>query len=168
MCACRGRLWSCDRAGPPPIRRPSSIRCLVSSVPFAGCARGCLLALAALDRVIERWEIDRADVRAVTGGSDDGFLYARGFTVAMGREFHGSVAGDPHMGVPWAECEEMCYFLAQLHHERFGAFPAGPASPVSRARTWPAGWASRRAALAHRSRTGLPARHACMQASRVW
>jgi hypothetical protein len=81
--------------------------------------------LIALDRVVERklWEIDRADVHAVIGGSDDGFLYARGFTVAMGREFHGCVAGDPRMGVPWAECEEMCYFFAHLHHERFGAFP---------------------------------------------
>ena len=79
----------------------------------------------ALDRVVERklWEIDRSDVHAVIGGSDDGFLYARGFTVAMGREFHGCVAGDPRMGAPWAECEEMCYFFAHLHHERFGAFP---------------------------------------------
>lgn len=81
--------------------------------------------LIALDRVVERklWEIDRADVHAVLGGSDDGFLYARGFTVALGREFHGCVAGDPQMGAPWAECEEMCYFFAHLHHERFGAFP---------------------------------------------
>jgi hypothetical protein len=81
--------------------------------------------LVALDRVVERklWEIDRADVHAMIGGSDDGFLYARGFTVAMGREFHGCVAGDPRMGVPRAECEEMCYFFAHLHHERFGAFP---------------------------------------------
>lgn len=49
---------------------------------------------------------------------------ARGFTVAMGREFHTCVAGDPRMGAPWAECEGMCYFFAHLHHERFGAFPA--------------------------------------------
>jgi len=81
--------------------------------------------LIALDRAVERklWEIDRADVHTVIGGSDDGFLYARGFTVAMGRDFHSSVAGDPQTGVPWAECEEMCYFFAHLHHERFGAFP---------------------------------------------
>ena len=52
------------------------------------------------------------------------FLYARGFTVAIGREFHTCVAGDPRMGAPWAECEGMCYFFAHLHHERFGAFPA--------------------------------------------
>ena len=93
------------------------LRELCSGLPTA--------VLAALDRVVERklWEIDRADVHAVIGGSDDGFLYARGFTVAMGREFYGSVADNPQMGVPWAECEEMCYFFAHLHRERFGAFP---------------------------------------------
>jgi len=39
--------------------------------------------LISLDRVLERklYDIDRADIHAVTGGSDDGFLYARGFVV---------------------------------------------------------------------------------------
>jgi hypothetical protein len=43
--------------------------------------------LASLDRVLERklYDIDRADIQAVTDGSDGGFLYARGFIVAMGR-----------------------------------------------------------------------------------
>jgi hypothetical protein len=82
-------------------------------------------ALAALDRVVERklWEIDRAEVHAAIGGSDDGFLYARGFTVVIGREFYRCVVGDPQMGVPWAECEEICYFFAHLHRQRFGFFP---------------------------------------------
>ena len=45
--------------------------------------------LTSLDRVLERklYDIDRADVQAVTDGSEDGFLYARGFIVAMGRDF---------------------------------------------------------------------------------
>jgi hypothetical protein len=34
-------------------------------------------------------------------------MYGRGFVAAMGREFYGAVAGDPEMGVPYAECEEM-------------------------------------------------------------
>jgi Protein of unknown function (DUF4240) len=93
---------------------------------LAGRCRGLPEAeLANMDRVLERklWEIDRADVHAVTGGSDDGFLYSRGFTVAMGREFYGSVVDTPQMAVPWAECEEMCYFFAHLYRERFGDFP---------------------------------------------
>lgn len=81
--------------------------------------------LTRLDRVVERklWEIDRASIHAVTGGSDDGFLYARGFIVAMGREFYAAVADNPEMAVPHVECEEMCYFFAHLHRERFGDFP---------------------------------------------
>lgn len=81
--------------------------------------------LTGLDRVVERklWEIDRASIQAVTGGSDDGFLYARGFIVAMGREFYDAVADNPEMAVRDAECEEMCYFFAHLYRERFGDFP---------------------------------------------
>jgi hypothetical protein len=93
---------------------------------LAGHCRGLPAdVLTSLDRVVERklWVIDRLDVYAVTGGSDDGFLYSRGFVVAMGREFYDAVAGDPEMGVPLAECEEMCYLFAHLHRERFGDFP---------------------------------------------
>jgi hypothetical protein len=93
--------------------------------------------LTSLDRVAERklWEIDRADVYAVIGGSQDGFLYARGFIVAMGREFYDAVADDPEMGppaveceevchfFPAAECEEICYFFAHLHNDRFERYP---------------------------------------------
>jgi hypothetical protein len=81
--------------------------------------------LAGLDRVLERklHDIDRADIHAVIGGSDDGFLYARGFIVAMGRDFYDAVARDPQNAVPDAECEEMCYFFAHLYRERYGEFP---------------------------------------------
>lgn len=81
--------------------------------------------LTSFDRVLERklYDIDRADIQAVTDGSDDGFLYARGFIVAMGRDFYDAVASDPEMAVLGAECEEMCYFFAHLYRERFGEFP---------------------------------------------
>ncbi len=69
------------------------------------------------------YDIDRADIQAVTGGSDDGFLYARGFIVAVGRDLYDAVASDPQMAVPDAECEEMYYFYAHLYRERFGEFP---------------------------------------------
>jgi len=117
------------------VARPSGSRADISVVAgalwafldiLAGHCRGLSAdALTSLDRVVERklWEIDRADVYAVTGGSDDGFLYSRGFVVAMGREFYDAVAGDPEMGVRYAECEEMCYFFAHRSHERFGEFP---------------------------------------------
>lgn len=98
--------------------------------------------LTDLDRVVERklYDIDRADIQTVTDGSDDGFLYARGFVVAMGRDFYAGVLRDPRLAVLDAWCEEMCYFFAHLHDERYGTCrkPARE-SPASRARTPPAG-----------------------------
>jgi len=99
--------------------------------------------LTALDRVVERklHEIDRADVHAVTGGSDDGFLYARGFIVAMGRDFYDAVVREPKTA-PAADCGKMCYFFARLHDERFGGHP-DTGSKISREScSNPAGWSS--------------------------
>lgn len=93
---------------------------------LAGRCRSLTAAeLTCLDRVAERklWEIDRAGIHAVTGGSDDGFLYARGFIVAMGREFYDAVCDNPEMAVPSAECEDICYFFGHIHRERFGDYP---------------------------------------------
>jgi hypothetical protein len=39
------------------------------------------------------------------------------------QDFYRAVAADPAMAVLDADCEEMCYFFAHLHHERFGGFP---------------------------------------------
>ena len=81
--------------------------------------------LVAMDRVLERalYLIDREDIHDVTDGSDDGFLYARGFIVAMGKRFYGAVLEDPDMAIDSAECESMCYLPAQVHNDRFGAYP---------------------------------------------
>ncbi|XVV09670.1 DUF4240 domain-containing protein [Actinoplanes sp. CA-131856] len=81
--------------------------------------------LADLDRVLERklHDLDRADIHEVTDGSDDGFLYARGFIVALGRDYYEAVRRDPAVAVLDADCEEMCYFFAHLHENRFGAAP---------------------------------------------
>lgn len=81
--------------------------------------------LTDLDRVLERklYDLDRADIQEVTDGSDDGFLYCRGFIVAMGREFYDAVVADPSVAVVDAECEPMGYFFAHLHDSRFGGFP---------------------------------------------
>src|SRR5687767_5620704 len=53
--------------------------------------------LLGFDRVLERklYDIDRAEVQAATDGSDDGFLYARGFIVAAGRAYYDAVNQDP-------------------------------------------------------------------------
>jgi len=106
------------------------------------CAEMSSLELVNLDRVLERslYDIDRADIQAVTDGSDDGFLYARGFIVALGREFYEAVKADPRRAVEDAECEQMCYFFAHLHKERFGAWPETGAGISRESCSNPAGW----------------------------
>ncbi|MBG0563399.1 DUF4240 domain-containing protein [Actinoplanes aureus] len=91
----------------------------------AACAGMSSRELTGLDRVLERkmYDIDRSDIHAVTDGSDDGFLYARGYIVAVGQEFYEAVKADPRMAIPDADCEEICYFFGRLHDGRFGAFP---------------------------------------------
>lgn len=98
--------------------------------------------LTALDRVAERklHDIDRADIQAVTDGSDDGFLYCRGFILAMGRDFYRAVAADPAVAVTDAECERFCYFYAHLHNERFGSFPETGSGISRESGTNRAGW----------------------------
>ncbi|WP_343950234.1 DUF4240 domain-containing protein [Nonomuraea longicatena] len=100
--------------------------------------------LVSLDRVIERklYDIDRADIQEVTDGSDDGFLYARGLIVALGRDFYSAVARDPRMAVPDGECEDMPYFFSRLHHRRFASFPDTGSGISRESASNPVGWAS--------------------------
>lgn len=85
------------------------------------CADLSRAELTDLDRVVERllYDIDREDVHAVTDGSDDGFLYARGYIVALGQEYYTAVSADPTRAVEDGECEGMCYFFARLYTDRF-------------------------------------------------
>jgi hypothetical protein len=99
--------------------------------------------LVSLDRVVERkmYDIDRADIQEVTDGSDDGFLYARGFIVALGREFYDAVSGDPRLAVLDGDCAEMPYFFAHLYDRRFGSFPDTGSGINRESVSNPAGWA---------------------------
>lgn len=98
--------------------------------------------LTDLDRVVERklYDLDREDVHEHTDGSDDGFLYCRGFIVAAGREFYEAVAADPSRAVMDAECERMCYFFASLHDKRFGGWPSTGSGISRETGSNPDGW----------------------------
>jgi len=100
--------------------------------------------LVDLDRVLERklYDIDREDIHTVADGSDDGFLYCRGYIVALGRAFYEAVSADPAVAVPDAECEAMCYFYAHLHHERFGEWPQTGSGISRESTTNTSGWPS--------------------------
>ncbi len=81
--------------------------------------------LLAFDRILERklFEIDRAKVQEYTDGSDDGFLYSRGFIVAVGQGYYEAVNADPCRAMMNLECEEMCYLPYHLYVEKFGEMP---------------------------------------------
>jgi len=98
--------------------------------------------LLAFDRILERrmYDIDRADIHERTDGSDDGFLYCRGFIVGMGRAYYEAVLANPDRAVSEAECEEMCYLPWHLHHDKFGAVPPSGISRETQSNV--AGWTS--------------------------
>jgi hypothetical protein len=81
--------------------------------------------LLAFDCILERklYDFDRADIHERTDGSDDGFLYCRGFIVALGRRYYEAVRDNPNLAVVDASCEQMCYVSWQMYHERFGEMP---------------------------------------------
>ncbi|KAL1409222.1 hypothetical protein Q8F55_006055 [Vanrija albida] len=90
--------------------------------------------LAAWDAYMAQalYDIDREDVHAATDGSDDGFLYARGFIVAVGRAYYDKVKAEPATyGVEDAEFESICYEAAHVHDTRFGEWPAQTVSRES-------------------------------------
>jgi hypothetical protein len=81
--------------------------------------------LLAFDRTLERklHAIDRQDVHEYVDGSDDGFLYARGFIVAAGKGYYEAVNANPAVAKFDLECEEMCYVSWHLYQEKFGEMP---------------------------------------------
>jgi Protein of unknown function (DUF4240) len=89
--------------------------------------------LLAFDRILERklYDIDRAEIQKHTDGSDDGFLYARGFIVAAGKDYHDAVNANPVIAMMDLECEDMCYRPWHLYREKFGEIPSSDISRES-------------------------------------
>jgi hypothetical protein len=92
------------------------------------------------DHILERklYEIDRAEIQEQTDGSDDGFLYARGFIVAMGEEYYTAVNKDSKKALMDFECEDICYLSYHLYENKFGDMPESEISRESC--TNPNGW----------------------------
>jgi hypothetical protein len=86
--------------------------------------------LLAFDRILEQklYDIDRAEIQEHTDGSDDGFLYARGFIVAAGKRYYDAVNARPSTALMDLECEEMCYLSWHLYRDKFGDMPASDIS----------------------------------------
>jgi Protein of unknown function (DUF4240) len=81
--------------------------------------------LLAFDRILERrlYDLDREDIHAYTDGSDDGFLYCRGFIVSIGKAYYDLVSSEPSHALIDLELEEICYLPYGLYEERFGPVP---------------------------------------------
>ncbi|MES2462794.1 MAG: DUF4240 domain-containing protein [Armatimonadota bacterium] len=97
--------------------------------------------LLRFDRILEQklYDIDREEIHEQTDGSDDGFLYARGFIVALGRKYYEAVDAHPEIAMMDLECEEMCYISWHLYHESFGQVPESGISreSCSNRNRWP-------------------------------
>ena len=89
--------------------------------------------LLGFDRILERklYDIDRADIQEITDGSDDGFLYARGFIVACGKGYYDAVNTEPSVAMPDLDCEDMCYLSWHVYSEKFGDMPRSEISRES-------------------------------------
>jgi hypothetical protein len=83
-------------------------------------------ALLVFDQILERklYDLDRADVQEHTDGSDDGFLYARGFIVAAGKDYYDAVNVNPSVAMADLECEDICYLSWHIYEDKFGEVPA--------------------------------------------
>lgn len=102
--------------------------------------------LLRFDRILEKklYDIDRVDIHDHTDGSDDGFLYARGFIVAIGQEYYDAVVADPSKAICDAECESMCFVARVLYEQNFGDIPASGISRESGSNSngWAGVWPS--------------------------
>lgn len=96
--------------------------------------------LLAFDRILERklYDIDRADIHEYTDGSDDGFLYVRGFIVGMGKEYYELISQEPDRATFDLDGEGFCYFPVHLYEELYGDFPLSDISREtgSNAKSW--------------------------------
>jgi hypothetical protein len=98
--------------------------------------------LLAFERILERklYDLDRAEVHHYIGGSNDGFLYQRGFIVAAGRAYYEAVHANPALAVrDLLECEDMCFVAEHMYREKFGEVPESGISKgsCSNEAAWP-------------------------------
>ena len=97
--------------------------------------------LLTFDHILEHklYDIDRAEIHEYTDGSDDGFLYCRGFIVSMGQEYYEMVSTDPTKAEIDVEFEEFCYYPYHLYEKKYGTPPLSELSRETGSNQ--AGWA---------------------------
>lgn len=65
------------------------------------------------------YHIDRSEIQEATDGSDDGFLYARCYIVAMGEAYYNAVDKDPSKAAMDAEAEGFGFTAYSVYADRY-------------------------------------------------
>lgn len=81
--------------------------------------------------IIKLYDIDRLDVHKYIGGSDDGFLYNRGFVIGMGEDFYYKIYSDPikatNDNFSWdfagLSAYDLCFMARNLYRELYDEEP---------------------------------------------
>ncbi|PUZ29224.1 hypothetical protein DCC81_07100 [Chitinophaga parva] len=78
-------------------------------------------SMAAFLRILEvkMYELDRKEIHDHLDGSDDGFVYARGFVIFMGEEYFNKINEDPSQGTFDTRCEEFVFEGYSIYEEKF-------------------------------------------------
>jgi hypothetical protein len=86
------------------------------------------------------FRLDREEIHRHTDGSDDGFLYCRGFIVGMGEQYYNLVLANPSKATTDAEAESIPFVGYQVYEDQFGeAFPRESVYPIASGSN-PDGW----------------------------
>ena len=100
-------------------------------------------ALLEVDRALERvlHSLDRQEIQEVTDGSDDGFLYCRGFIAAISKEYVEAVLEDPNVARVDRENGDIAYLPFHAYTNRFGKMPRNETGISRESCTNADGWA---------------------------
>jgi hypothetical protein len=79
--------------------------------------------LAAFIHLFEEklYDLDRAEIHEFAEGSDEDFLYARCFMVAMGEAYYNKIDRDPSMAMPGLEAETFGFSAYDVYKFKFKA-----------------------------------------------
>ncbi|PUZ27459.1 Protein of unknown function [Chitinophaga costaii] len=78
-------------------------------------------SLTAFLRILEEklFHLDRKEIHNNTDGSDDGFLYARGFIVFMGEAYYNKIDQNPSEATEDVECDEFVFAGYDVYEDKF-------------------------------------------------
>ena len=88
--------------------------------------------LIMFDRIMEKklYDLDNPKLQEYADGSEDGFLYARGYIIFQGKDYYNSILVDLSRAEMNKENEDICYMALHLYEDKFNE--KVPLSGISR------------------------------------